>query len=480
MATAAESSYRVRVVDESHVGPPRGSVSPTTIPLTFLDMVWISIGPMQRIFFYEFPDISTPHFTQNIYPNLKHSLSLTLRHFFPFAANLTCPPPPNHPYISYKEGDSVLVSVAESDYDFDHLTANQARDNNAFHQSLVPKLPTPSLLSKETHAVPTMAVQFTVFPNSGFSIGIAFNHVAADGRSLNHFVKSWASMSVTHRLGDLPCHDKDLVEDPDGIASIYLNDWRNFLKNCSASSSADSGNGVTPPAVVPQEKVRLTLVLGRAEIEKLKQLVVAATQTQSEPAAARISTYVVTCAFVWVLWMKIQESKEGTTGGHLDDDTLSHFIAPADCRGRLGLPFPPTYFGNCLAQISGSAKRSELMGSNGIVVAAKAIGRAICKLKKGPLTGAENSLSHFIEKLKTPSLLVTVAGSPKFRVYDTDFGWGKPKKSEVGHIGHGSFSLNECRDEEGGVEIGLVIGRQQLDFFNAIIEHARAEYSMIG
>lgn len=199
---------------------------------------------------------------------------------------------------------------------------------------------------------------------------------------------------------------------------------------------------------------------------------VAATQTQSEPAAARISTYVVTCAFVWVLWMKIQESKEGTTGGHLDDDTLSHFIAPADCRGRLGLPFPPTYFGNCLAQISGSAKRSELMGSNGIVVAAKAIGRAICKLENGPLTGAENSLSHFIEKLKMPSLLVTVAGSPKFRVYDTDFGWGKPKKSEVGHIGHGSFSLNECRDEEGqgGVEIGFVIGRHQLDFFNAIIE----------
>ncbi|KDO65330.1 hypothetical protein CISIN_1g036098mg [Citrus sinensis] len=174
----------------------------------------------------------------------RHSLSLTLRHFFPFAANLICPPPPNHSYISYKKGDSVLVSVAESDSDFNHLTANQARDNTVFHH----------LLSEETHAVPSMAVQVTVFPNSGISIGIAVNDVAADGRSFNHFVKFWASMSVTHRLEDLPCHEKVLVEDPDGLASIYLNDWRNFLKNCSAPSSANSGGGVTPPTVVPQDR----------------------------------------------------------------------------------------------------------------------------------------------------------------------------------------------------------------------------------
>lgn len=481
---AAESCrVNVKVVDESHVAPPRGSVSTTTIPLTFLDMAWISTGPMQRIFFYEVPDINTLHFTQNIYPNLKHSLSLTLRHFFPFAANLTCPPPPNHPYILYKEGDSILVSVAESDSDFNHLTANQARDNNAFRHSLVPKLPTASLLPEETHVVPTMAIQVTVFPNSGISIGIAFNHVAADGRSFNHFVKSWASMSIIHRLGsdeDLPCHNKDLVEDPDGLSSIYLNDWRNFLKNHVAPTSTKSSSGVTPPVVTPQDKVRLTLVLRRAEIEKLKQLVVTATQNQSEPAATRISTFVVTCAFMWVLLMKMQESEEGTTSGHLDDDTLYHFVSAADCRGRLELPLPPTYFGNCLLPLLTSAKRSELMGNNGIVVAAKAIGRAISKLEKGPLTGAEKSVSNITEIIRVPARLVSVAGSPKFRVYDTDFGWGKPKKSEVGHIGYGSFSLNECRDEEGGIEIGLVFGRHKLDFFNAIIEQARAEYSIIG
>ena len=42
---------------------------------------------------------------------------------------------------------------------------------------------------------------------------------------------------------------------------------------------------------------------------------------------------------------------------------------------------------------------------------------------------------------------------------DTDFWWGKLEKSEVDDIGYGSFSLNKGRDEEGGIEIGLVFGR---------------------
>ncbi|KAK9220769.1 hypothetical protein WN944_009193 [Citrus x changshan-huyou] len=58
----------------------------------------------------------------------------------------------------------------------------------------------------------------------------------------------------------------------------------------------------------------------------------------------------------------------------------SYGCGPAE---RFELPLPSTYFGNCLSPLSASAKRSELMGNNGIVVAAKAIGRAICKLEKG-------------------------------------------------------------------------------------------------
>ncbi|KAK2370414.1 coumaroyl-CoA:anthocyanidin 3-O-glucoside-6''-O-coumaroyltransferase [Trifolium repens] len=40
-----------------------------------------------------------------------------------------------------------------------------------------------------------MAIQVTIMPNSGLSICLAFKHVAADRKSLHHFMNFWASVS---------------------------------------------------------------------------------------------------------------------------------------------------------------------------------------------------------------------------------------------------------------------------------------------
>ncbi|KAJ4729914.1 putative Anthocyanin 5-aromatic acyltransferase [Melia azedarach] len=391
-------------------------------------------------------------------PRLKQSLALTLRHFFPFAANLICPPPPNEPYIFYKEGDSVPFTVAESDADFNHLITNHARDAEEFH-SLVAKLPFACVSSDLTHVVPVMAVQVTVFPNSGISIGVTFIHVAADGSSFNHFMKSWTSIYKSGG-GDLtslslPYHNKDLIKDPDGLSSAFLKAWWNWENLGSA-------------ATVPEDNVRVTLVLNRGQIEKLKQLVMSTRSiSDDETGPLRVSTYAVTCAFMWVNLIKLQESE---ISAHLHDNLVYHFISVSDCRERFELPVPATYFGNCLAWFFVPAKRSQLMGENGIAFAAKAIGRTIYELKKGPFIGAEKWVSDLKEMLKQ-GRTVSVAGSPRLLVYETDFGWGRPKKTESVHIGaYGSFSLAESRDEEGGVEIGLVICRDKLDVFHTIFE----------
>ncbi|XP_031277404.1 coumaroyl-CoA:anthocyanidin 3-O-glucoside-6''-O-coumaroyltransferase 1-like [Pistacia vera] len=453
--------YTVNVLEHSHVALPPGSVSTTTVPLTFFDVLWLFCGPIQRIFLYEFP-YPTLHFIETILPHLKHSLSLTLPHFFPLAATLTCPLPPNKPYIRYTECDSVSVTVAESDADFHHLIGNHARDNRAF-QSLVPKLPTVRVLPDTEQVAPIMALQITIFPNSGISLGITFNHVAADGRSFNHFIKSWASI---YRSGgealtslSLPYHNKDVVKDPGELASTNLKDLLIW----------DYSN---PSETVPEDNVRITLVLSRARIEKLKEWVKNQSRNKNDPELGpiRLSTYVVTCAFMWVNMMRIQEKlKEGETGSdHFDEDTHYHFISVADCRERYGFAVPAKYFGNCLAYFFVSAKRNELTGENGIAIAAQAIAKTVSGLEKGPLIGAEHWTSKLWEVVKSGDL-VTVAGSPKLCVYETDFGWGRPKKSELAHIGaYGSFSLSECRNEEGGVEIGLVLGRDKMDLYNEI------------
>jgi hypothetical protein len=69
--------------------------------------------------------------------------------------------------------------------------------------------------------------------------------------------------------------------------------------------------------------------------------------------------------------------------------------------------------------------------------------------------------------------IVTVAGSPRFGVYETDFGWGRPKKSEVVHIDDtGVISLAECRDEDGAIEVGLALSRRNIGDFTAIWEQS--------
>ncbi|KAK9913120.1 hypothetical protein M0R45_036944 [Rubus argutus] len=78
---------KLKVIEQCQVSPlPKSSFPQTSyhLHLTFLDIPWLFFSPSQPLFFYEFPYPSS-HFTSITLPNLKHSLSLTLQHFYPFA-----------------------------------------------------------------------------------------------------------------------------------------------------------------------------------------------------------------------------------------------------------------------------------------------------------------------------------------------------------------------------------------------------------
>ncbi|KAL5861218.1 hypothetical protein ACOSQ3_002528 [Xanthoceras sorbifolium] len=453
---------RVKVIDQSQVAPPPGSVSTTTVPLTFFDILWLSCNTMQRIFFYELP-YPALHYTQTVLPRLKESLSLTLRHFFPFAAKLMCPPPPHQPYIVYNEGDAVQVTVAESDADLlNHFVGNHARDVKTL-KSFFPELSFVSLASNDTQVAPNMAIQFTVFPNSGISIGVTFNHVAADGRSVQHFMKSWAAIHRSQREDltsfSLPYCKRDVIKDTQGLSSVLLKDLRNI--NTEDHLLRDFGGDVLA------DNVLTTFTMKRAKIEQMKRWITTHSENDDELGQVHMSTYVVTCAFTWVNIMKLREKIRGSSD---NDDMLYSLLFGADCRERFELSIPGTYFGNCLTHVCVSVKRRELMGEAGIGIAARAIGRKISELGKGALRGAEKWASNFTEVFKHQRV-VTVAGSPKFRVYETDFGWGRPKKSDMVHIPpYSGFSLAENIEDDGGIDIGMVIGLDKLHLLNALFE----------
>ncbi|KAK9284510.1 hypothetical protein L1049_023684 [Liquidambar formosana] len=452
--------YTVKVLEDCHVSPPPNSVPPTSLPLTFFDILWFLCHPVKRVFFYEYP-YPTLHFTNTILPWLKQSLSLTLQHFFPLAATLRCPSYPDKPYIQYTDGDSVPLTIAESTGNFIHLFSNYPRDVREFHK-FVPQLPMAFVwIDTDVEQIPLLALQVTIFPNSGICIGVTFSHVVADGKTFHHFMKSWAS--IFRSQGDLSCIDKSLpfynrsavVKDSEGLEALFLKEWWTW------TSFWKEG---TPISLPEDHKLRATFVLGRYDIERLKQWISTECENHSESRPLHMSTFVVTCAFIWFCMTKSQDSVM-CKNKSLDDDNLHHFVFLADCRNRHGISVPTTYFGNCLAACFLTAKKAELVGENGVVVAAKAIGSKVKELESGVLIGAHKWMSKWKELKEVGNFLV-VAGSPKLSVYNTDFGWGRPKKSEVVHVDlSGTISITESRDEEGGIEVGLALSRIEMEAF---------------
>ncbi|KAF5183390.1 malonyl-coenzyme:anthocyanin 5-O-glucoside-6'''-O-malonyltransferase-like [Thalictrum thalictroides] len=449
-------SCTVRVVDQCQIALPSDSVSTTSMPLTFFDLMWLALPPVHRIFFYEM-DHSKTQFTKTIIPNLKHSLSLTLQQFFPLAGKLTWPKESTKPEIQYSNGDSVVLTVAVSDYNFDSLLCNHAKSVNDFYP-LVPQL----CNTASSKVFPLLALQVTSFPNKGICIGITLDHVVADGRTFHHFIKSWASTSRLEGKNStmsesLPCYNRSVVKDPNGMDMVFLNHYKKL------NITKESFN-ITKDPMAPMDKVLATFVLSHANIKRIKQwILIRLDDGKERKPPFHLSTFVLTCAYVWVCSIK---ARWGDVVGSGSEDPIEYFLFPMDCRARLEPVLPNTYFGNCLKSCLIKTKRSDLAGETGIAIAAELIAKVIQKKveEDGILKDMETLFSSDFSS--APDRILSVAGSTKLYIYKTDFGWGNPKKSEVISIANtGAILLSECPSEIGAVEVGLVRNKSEMEKF---------------
>ncbi|MED6149851.1 hypothetical protein PIB30_066573 [Stylosanthes scabra] len=143
-------------------------------------MLESQLPPVERVFFYDFPH-QPSLFYDTILPKLKHFLSLALAYYFPLAGTLTWPHHSNKPIITYNVGDDTLsLIVAESDADFHHLSGSKLSGASEVHH-LVPEL----TVSDDQATV--LALQVTLFPTHGFSIGVTSHHAVLDGKTSTSF-----------------------------------------------------------------------------------------------------------------------------------------------------------------------------------------------------------------------------------------------------------------------------------------------------
>ncbi|XP_074356857.1 phenolic glucoside malonyltransferase 1-like [Apium graveolens] len=447
----------VTVLEHCRVSPPLDpSITQTILPLTFFDLMALNWPPLGRVLFYDFP-CSTTEFMQTLVPHLKKSLAFAFKYYFPFCGNLITPTNLANgtaPALRYLDNDSVLLTMAEfsgaTSQGFKHLSGNHPRDVDEFF-ALVPKLP-----GGDTHTVedgtinisPVLSIQLTLFPDQGFSIGFTNSHVAADGKTMSNFIRTWASINAKQLNGEhdcdsldtLPFYDRSVIKEPKGIASLFI---RAQHENSKALLSARP---------LQEDRVQATFVMNIAQIQGLKNLVL--------DQIPRVSAFIVACAYVWTCMAKARVSL-----GH-ETEEEEHLIFGMDARARLDPPIPANYFGNAVLGCWNTLKTRQLVGEDGFYSAVQQIRKVLDEKinnEEGVLKGLE---THFEKpKVTKGQTKLGVSGSPKFDYYSTDFGWGKPRKYEQ------VPGVCMSRDLDGVVEIGICLSKKEMDAFSTTFNH---------
>ncbi|KAJ1284840.1 hypothetical protein BS78_03G235800 [Paspalum vaginatum] len=448
---SSSSSPRLRVLDTTLVRPSL-SLPETSLPLTFFDIIWLHSPPVERLLVYRLaPDADVA----TIISKLKDSLQKAVEAFYPLSGRLRLAPGTSNRYeLYYRPGDAVTFTVAECDNDdvnIDDLVTDDPREVSKI-ATMVPPLPEGGGL---------FALQATLLSERrGLAIGVIVHHAACDGSGSTHFLHTWAascSGAEAPPPPPPPVIDRTLLSDPRGLYDVFSED----------APSADEMEFVK----MSDDQLLATFALSKGDLQRVKDIVAeeAARRGVKPP---RCSSLVATFAFVWSCYLRGKE----TGGAGAGDDRMTCLLFPVDHRSRMMPPLPDKYFGNCVGPAFAMAPKGELAaaGASGLLSACAAVASAIDEAVSGTGTSSMDVWMDRIRKV-LPLGVLTVAGSPKFRVYELDFGFGRPAKVDIVSVARtGAVAVAESPTSAGGIEVGVSLQRTGMDRYRKCFADAIA------
>uniref|UniRef100_A0A0E0KVS7 Uncharacterized protein n=1 Tax=Oryza punctata TaxID=4537 RepID=A0A0E0KVS7_ORYPU len=404
----------VSIVDVSYVAvPATAALPPEPIKLTAMEALLLPFPVLQHVLFYEVAGL-TPF--DSVVRSLRSSLGATLASFAQLAGKLVYLKDTGDVAIACSASDRVKFVAAESDADVRRLAGDELHDLVTF-QKLVPELD----MSKLPTSV--LAVQATRL-EGGLAVGVTVHHGVTDGKSFWMFMEAWAAACPARRR---PRHRASTVLGEEIARSVL----RKYAPNLPEVSELD--------LLVEERKrfTRRTFTVDAQQLERLKQRITRDGEVHGTPLHQPPSSFVTVIAMAWTFFARCK-----TTAA--DDGDIFFF---ADVRERLDPPVDAGCFGTCLTGCLVRLPVHDVHGDGAMAAAASAIQEEILKLAEDPLAGWNfMSLAG-----KIPSdRVMNVSGSPRFRPYDVDFGWGKPRRTEPIRMNHdGQVALVRAADGHG-------------------------------
>lgn len=380
----------VKIQSKAHVKPNK-PIGRRECQLITFDLPYIAFYYNQKLLIYK-GGVSD---FEGIVGRLKDGLGVVLEEFYQLAGKLG----------KYEDGvfrveydddmDGVEVAVAAAEgIAIADLAVEEGTDK------LKELVPYNGVLNVEGLRRPLLAVQITKLKD-GLALGCAFNHAILDGTSTWHFMSSWAEI----------CNGSHSISVPPFLDRTKARNTRVTLDISLPSSNGD----VTPdPASPPlREKV---FKFPESAIDKIKSRV----NSNPNPSGKPFSTFQALSSHVW---------RAVTRARNLKPEDITVYTVFADCRKRVDPPMPESYFGNLIqAVFTGTA--AGLLAAHPEEFAAGMIQKAI-EAHDAKAIEARNSdweANPKIFQWKDAGVnCVAVGSSPRFKVYEVDFGFGKPE-----------------------------------------------------
>ncbi|GLJ42194.1 hypothetical protein SUGI_0873580 [Cryptomeria japonica] len=276
----------------------------------------------------------------------------------------------------------------------------------------------------EGHHLPLLVVTQL---KDGVSVCCTVNHAVADGTSFWNFFNSWAELCRTNetKISANPTYNRYLL-DRDG-SSVRL---------------GLDPNGQIPRFCPPLLRVKM-FHFSAHTIKRLKE-------RANRDSPVTVSSFQALCGHLW---------QAVTRARGLGPDETATFQLSVNCRPRLFPPLPESYFGNAVQAIfvtstAGELNRLPLSFPTGLLNSLiggqrdGAIRESIGKWVKEPV------VYKFEELVKN---VLMVGSSPRFEIYENDFGWGGPVALRCGTNNHFDGMVSAFPGREGGGSVEFEI-----------------------
>ncbi|OWM69982.1 uncharacterized acetyltransferase At3g50280 [Punica granatum] len=455
------------------------------LKLSVSDLPMLSCHYIQKGNLFPLPD-RPPLPSHSLVSVLRLALSRALTYFPPLAGHL----------LTDSKG-YVHITCNDAGVEFVHARAESLSIQDILGTKHVPKCVKKLFLldrtvSYEGHFKPILAVQVTEL-SDGVFIGCSVNHAVMDGTSFWNFFNTFAEVCRTgvRKVSRIPDFSRDSVlispavlKLPDGGPRVTFNENEPLAERIFSFSREsilklkakvngspkwkDNDNGYTNAVEVMGKQSNDPLYLS-GNGKKVERILEGWFHNGvSEPAvekAKEISSFQSICALLWRLV---------TRARRLPAHKMTTFRMAVNVRHRLKPKLDASYFGNAIQSIPTHALAAELL-SHDLRWCAE-------QLNKTVAAHGDDAVRRLVEDwereprcfpLGNPDgASITMGSSPRFPMYENDFGWGRPVAVRSGRANKfdGKISAFPGREGGGSVDLEVVLAPETMSAVESDME----------